>query len=78
MDDQEFINRQEWERPDNWTGWMCIYRSARDTRIWVPKRNPAMGLTLNFAHRGSWWSLLGLSIIPLGLILLFLLVRLFR
>ncbi|HEX5109388.1 MAG TPA: hypothetical protein VFV95_13115 [Vicinamibacterales bacterium] len=78
MTDQNAINEQEWSNPENWTGWWCIYRSQRDTRIWVPKRNPRMGLTLNFAHRGAYWSLLGLSIVPLSFILLFLLVKFAR
>jgi hypothetical protein len=37
-----------------------------------------MGLTLNFAHRGAYWSLLGLSIVPLGFVLLFLLIKIAR
>jgi len=54
MDNHELMNQQEWERPENWTGWLGVYRSPRDTRTWVPKRNPALGWTLNFAHRGAW------------------------
>ena len=78
MDHQERLNQQEWERPENWTGWSG-YRSARDTRVWVPKRNDAAcGWTLNFAHRAAWWSLLGLFTVPLGLVILSLLVRMFR
>ena len=78
MDNQELINQQEWERRENWSGWLGTYRSARDTRVWVPKRNPALGSTLNFAHRGAWWSLVGLLTVPLGFVVLFLLWRLFR
>ena len=75
---QDQINEQEWADPKNWRARFCIYSSKADTRIWVPKRNPRMGLTLNFAHRGAWWSLLGLSIVPLGLVLFFALLRLAR
>lgn len=77
MDDQESINHREWERPENWNAW-GVYRSVRDTRVWVPKRDCAPGQTLNFAHRASWWSLAGLFIVPLGLALLFILMRVFR
>jgi uncharacterized membrane protein len=78
MDAQELLNQQEWEHPDNWTGPLGIYRSARDTRLWVPKRNPAYGWTLNFAHRAAWWSLLGLFTVPIGFLVLYLLLRLIR
>jgi uncharacterized membrane protein len=67
---QDEINEREWANPANWHGRLCIYSSKADDRVWVPKRNPAMGLTLNFAHRAAWWSLLGLSIIPLAFVLL--------
>lgn len=40
--------------------------------------NPACGLALNFAHRGAWWSLLGLLTVPLGVVLLFVLLHLLR
>jgi uncharacterized membrane protein len=47
-------NRDEWNNPQNWTGgWFSLYRSDRDSRLWVPKRNPALGFTLNFARRGA-------------------------
>jgi uncharacterized membrane protein len=78
MDSQDEVNTREWADPRNWRGWFCIYSSKADDRIWVPKRNPRMGLTLNFAHRGAWWSLLGLSIVPLGFVLLFVLLWLDR
>ena len=78
MDNQEVINQLEWERAENWTGWLGTYRSAKDTRIWVPKRTAALGWTLNFAHRAAWWSVLGLLTVPFGLVVLLLLGRLFR
>ena len=74
MTPQDEINEREWADLKNWRGWLCFYSSKADNRIWVPKRNPRMGLTLNFAHRGAWWSLLGLSIVPLGFVLLFILL----
>jgi uncharacterized membrane protein len=75
---QDLINQQEWERPENWTGWLGTYRSERDERTWVPKRNPVMGWTLNFAHRNAWWWLLGPLIVPLGLLLFAVLARFTR
>ena len=76
---QDEINQQEWERPENWQGPLCIYRSSRDSRLWVPKRNPGFGWTLNFAHSGARWTTLGLLIVPIGLLILLpLLLRLRR
>jgi hypothetical protein len=37
-----------------------------------------MGWTLNFARRGSYWTMIGLSAVPLGMVLLFVLVLTFR
>ena len=78
MDAQELLNQQEWEDPQNWTGWLGSYRAPRDTRLWVPKKNPALGWTLNFAHRAAWFSLLGLFTVPLGLVVLIVLLHLLR
>ena len=78
MDEQDVINQQEWESPENWTGWFGTYRSARDARLWVPKKNPRLGWTLNFAHRGAWWACLAPAWVPLGFALLFLLLYLSR
>jgi uncharacterized membrane protein len=51
---QHDINESEWREPGNWTGRVLRrYASGRDTRLWVPKRNPALGWTLNFAHPAS-------------------------
>jgi uncharacterized membrane protein len=49
---QTEVNEREWRDPANWHGgWLGIYHSRKDTRAWVPKRNPLMGATINFAHR---------------------------
>jgi len=55
MDDQEQINKAEWENPDNWTGpkWLSVYFSKRDSRVWVPKQIPGLGWTINLGHPGS-------------------------
>jgi uncharacterized membrane protein len=43
----------EWENPANWRLRGC-YVAPRDPRVWVRKRNPARGWTVNFGHRLSW------------------------
>ena len=70
MTTQDEQNDQEWANPTNWRGPLSIYSSKADDRIWVPKRDPRTGMTLNFAHRGARWSLLGLFIVPLAFVLL--------
>lgn len=47
--DQKAINQAEWSNPDNWSGprLVSIYFSKKDTRTWVPKQIPWMGVTLN-------------------------------
>lgn len=65
---QDEINKTEWENPNNWS---TIYFSKTDSRIFPPKRNPSQGWTINFGHpKGARWIyylfifffLLGLSI----------------
>ncbi len=51
--DQEAINKAEWENPNNWS---TIYFSKQDTRAIVPKKIPKHGWTINFGHtRGASW-----------------------
>jgi uncharacterized membrane protein len=58
-------DRSEWSRPENWRGgWLGVYVAPRDSRVWVPKRAPWIGWTLNFAHRRSWAWLIGLIGLP--------------
>ena len=69
--DQDEINDREWHDPANWTGGILRrYASERDTRLWVPKSNPALGWTLNFAHPASMFWLIGLLLIPILLLLI--------
>ena len=50
---QNEINIAEWGDPDNWT---IIYFSKKDSRTWVPKRNPKLGWTINFGSAsGAMW-----------------------
>ncbi len=59
------IDRAEWESPDNWWGGAFgVYVSRRDSRVWVPKRSPALGGTLNFGRPASWLWLAALLAIP--------------
>ena len=40
---------EEWHRAENWYGgWLGLYHAPRDPRVWVPKRPPHFGWTLNF------------------------------
>jgi uncharacterized membrane protein len=42
---------QEWSSRDNWgDGVFGLYFSKRDPRLWVPKRNPRFGWTVNLGH----------------------------
>ena len=54
---QDEINQAEWENPANWSDSIVgVYFSKRDSRVWVPKRRPHWGLTLNLARpAGAWW-----------------------
>jgi uncharacterized membrane protein len=73
---QDDRTKAEWRDPRNWRGgWLGIYVASRDPRVLVPKRIPAMGWTLNFAHRASWWWLL---VILGGPLLLVQLIRLLQ
>lgn len=71
---QSEINQAEWENPANWTtgsNWLCVYFSHKDSRTWVPKRIPWMGLTLNLGRPSGVAWLVGFSIgIPLLIILM--------
>jgi uncharacterized membrane protein len=50
---QQAINQAEWNRPENWSGpkLFGLYSSKADTRLWVPKRTPALGWTFNLGHQ---------------------------
>jgi hypothetical protein len=62
---QSELNEAEWNNPANWSDNLVgIYFSKRDNRVWVPKRPPGLGRTLNMGNRwGAWW-LVGLLIAP--------------
>ena len=40
-----------WSDPRHWRGgWLHIYANRDDPRLWVPKRRPGLGWTLNMKH----------------------------
>jgi len=41
------------EDPENWK-WGILYFNKKDDRMIVPKRNPMMGWTFNFAHPAGY------------------------
>ena len=64
-------NDQEWRRVEAWRGGILgIYYNPRDTRAWVPKRNPSLGWTLNLAHDSARLWLAVLIGVPVAIVLL--------
>jgi len=62
---QQQINEAEWANPDNWSDTIVgVYFSKRDSRVWVPKRVPAFGWTLNLGRPAAAWWLVGLLALP--------------
>jgi uncharacterized membrane protein len=53
---QTELDDAEWENPDNWHA--GLYFSRRDSRSFVPKRNPVLGATINFARPAGYVFLL--------------------
>lgn len=50
---QDEINIAEWNDSENWSS---LYFSKKDSRTFVPKRNPNQGWTINFGSAsGSRW-----------------------
>jgi uncharacterized membrane protein len=72
---QQEVNEEEWQNSDNWSGSvLSVYFSKRDSRIWVPKKPPWMGWTVNLAHPAGVWWLFGLLLLPLAITLVVLFV----
>jgi uncharacterized membrane protein len=59
---QDQINQAEWSNPDNWK--TLTYSSARDSRVFVPKRI-GVGVTMNFGHKGAKWAMAGILVVAL-------------
>jgi len=49
--DDEYLNRMSRD-PGNWRG--PFYFNRKDPRLIVPKLNPMLGWTFNFANRYTW------------------------
>jgi uncharacterized membrane protein len=56
FNDQDELDRMRLD-PDNYK-WKIFYFNPRDSRIFIPKKNPIMGITLNFANPFSYLILL--------------------
>ncbi len=68
--EQRSIDDREWRLDENWS-W-ASYASPLDSRVWVPKRNPALGWTVNRAHTtGRLWllAILGVPLVVVALII---------
>ena len=62
--EREQRDRMEWEDARNWRGgWLGIYHSERDSRLWVPKRRPGFGWTVNTARPAGMALLLGVPLL---------------
>ncbi len=55
--------------PNNWK-WGIIYYNPEDERVFLPKKNAAMGITLNFARKESYLISILFLAIPLIITLL--------
>ncbi len=44
--------------PDHWKFFGMFYYNTNDKRLWVPKKNPVFGITVNFAKPGAYIFLL--------------------
>jgi hypothetical protein len=63
-----------WRDPRHWTG--RRYRCPEDPRLVVPKLNPALGWTFNWAHPSAgryFAALLAVGIVPSLLLVIFVL-----
>ncbi|HEY7029255.1 MAG TPA: DUF5808 domain-containing protein, partial [Gemmatimonadales bacterium] len=50
-----------WADPANWT--LLTYRCPEDPRIFVPKRRPWFGWTVNFGHPLGWLAMVGCIVV---------------
>jgi len=69
---QSDINQSEWSNEENWSGpkWLKLYFGRRDGRVWVPKRRPSFGWTINLGNpKGAVW-LFGVVVGAIALVVL--------
>lgn len=51
---------EKWHKdPNNWK-WNLFYYNKEDKRLFVDKKNPNLGATLNFAHPKSYLFFVGM------------------
>ena len=53
-----------WADPANWTA--LVYRCPEDPRVFVPKRRPWLGWTINFGHPFGWLALAACIVAAVG------------
>jgi uncharacterized membrane protein len=58
--DKQFLDEMS-KDPGNWKG--LFYFNRKDPRIFVPKLNPSMGWTLNFASPYAYFTLIGIVLV---------------
>ena len=59
------------KRNDPWRGgWLGLYVDREDPRLWVPKKRPGFGWTLNLGHPKARFVLVGTGVVILGAVLL--------
>ena len=56
--------------PDNWI-FGTFYYNVNDKRLFVPKKNPYFGITLNFAKPGAYIFVLLFMVVVITLITIF-------
>ena len=66
MDQQERENEMHRD-PNNWK-WGCFYYNNNDGRLFLPKKNPAFGITVNFANPKAYLVFL-VTFLFLGLVI---------
>lgn len=62
MQSEEERNKQ-WNRdPGNWI-WGIFYFNKNDKRLFLPKRNPSFGITVNFANPWAYLFMAGIILL---------------
>ena len=52
---------------DHWRGgWLGLYVNRENSRLWVPKKRPGVGWTLNLGHPRARWVLVGIGVVILA------------
>ena len=71
-DDEWRLAERDWHDAKNWRLLNSIYVAPQDPRVWVRKRKPEFGWTVNFAHIAGWlWAaaIVGLPVAALIVLL---------